>query len=172
MKMTRQDLKHLVKECLVEILSEGLVDSARTINENRRMQSAPAEPRRPAPAPKSAPNMRQTIADKISFLPARGEITSHQQARQQRQLISAGITDDPILAEVFADTERSGRHLSVTDSPSSSHRTSYEEMVSAAGDAAAKKMLRSDPAEIFGEATSKWAALAFSEKTPAGSRVG
>jgi hypothetical protein len=171
MKMTRQDLKHLVKECLVEILSEGLVESARVVNENRRPQAAPVpEPRQQAP--RAAPPARQTVADKISFLPSRGEMATQQPARQQRPSIAAGLTNDPILSEVFADTERSGRHLSMTESPSSPHRVSYEEMVAVGGDAAAKKMLRSDPIEIFGESTSKWAALAFAEKTPAGSRAG
>ena len=170
MKMTRQDLKHLVKECLVEILSEGLVETTKTINENRRAQ--PALEQRQVQTPRAAP-MRQSVADKISFLPSRNDIAAQQApARQPRQSAAADITNDPILAEVFADTERAGRHLNITESSSSPHRVSYEEMVSVGGDAAAKKMLRSDPADIFGEATSKWAALAFAEKSPAGSRAG
>ena len=171
MKMTRQDLKHLVKECLVEILSEGLVESTRTINESRRAQ--PALEHRQVQTPKQPASMRQSVADKISFLPSRNDIATQQApARQSRQSVASSITNDPILAEVFADTERAGRHLSITESPSSPHKVSYEEMVAVGGDAAAKKMLRSDPADIFGEATSKWAALAFAEKSPAGSRAG
>jgi hypothetical protein len=39
-----------------------------------------------------------------------------------------------------------------------------EASVNIHGDAAAKAMQRSDPNDIFGDAASKWATLAFSEK--------
>jgi hypothetical protein len=116
--------------------------------------------------------MRPTTADKISFLPARQEIATQQaQQARPRQSIAAGLTSDPILAEMFADTERNGGHLKINESPSAPHKVSYEQMISTAGDAASKKMLVSEPADVFGEASNKWAALAFAEKGPAGSRA-
>lgn len=174
MKMTRQDLKSIVKECLVEILSEGLVESARSVNENRqarpqaRQQSAsPQNFDRPA---------RSSIADKISFLPEnRQEIRrgpGPQQVEQNNRHLISSLTSDPILAEVFADTARNGGHTRIADSAGPAHKIGHEQMISAAGDAAAKAMLRSDPVDVFGDSAGKWAALAFAEKVPAGSRAG
>lgn len=40
----------------------------------------------------------------------------------------------------------------------------HESSIAMQGDIAAKQMLRSDPNDLFGDASSKWATLAFSEK--------
>ena len=163
MKMTRQDLKHLVKECLVEILSEGLVESTRTINESRRAQ--PALEHRQVQTPKQPASMRQSVADKISFLPNKSEIrrANPAQVTEQSHSLAKTLTSDPVLAEIFADTARSGAHRSMNESSTGAN---HEQMIASAGDAAAKAMLRSDPTDIFGDSASKWAALAFAEKIP------
>jgi hypothetical protein len=62
--MTRSELKNIVKECLVEILSEGLVGTKQQLDESRRYDSSPAQPKA-----QSIQNMRSSVADKISFLP-------------------------------------------------------------------------------------------------------
>lgn len=159
MKMTRQDLKGLVKECLVEILSEGLTETSRTMNENRNVQ---ARARQPEPQPVLR---RPNIADKISFLPNKAEIRQNHanQPAVQSQNLARSLTSDPVLADIFADTARSGAHRQMNESSSVS---SHEQMVAASGDAAAKAMLRSDPTDVFGESAEKWAALAFAEKLP------
>jgi hypothetical protein len=159
MKMTRHDLKGLVKECLVEILSEGLTETSRTINENKNVQARTRQP-------EAQPVLRRpNIADKISFLPNKSEIRQNQanQPAVQSQNLARSLTSDPVLADIFADTARSGAHRQMNESSSVS---SHEHMVAASGDAAAKAMLRSDPTDIFGESAEKWAALAFAEKMP------
>ena len=162
MKMTRQDLKNIVKECLVEILSEGLADTSRTIAESKM-----AAPVRQAPQQQvAAVNRRQNIADKISFLPPKNEIkqSSSPSRQQMHQDLARSLTSDPVLADIFADTAKSGAHRQMNESASS---IGHEQMIASAGDAAAKAMLRSDPADVFGESAGKWAALAFAEKMPA-----
>jgi hypothetical protein len=161
MKMTRDQLKGIVKECLVEILSEGLTSTHQAIRENRSVTSQrhAAEPAMPLRNPRSS------TADKISFLPSRDEMRSAPAALppRQNQQLARSLTSDPVLADIFADTARSGVHMNMNESAGSNH----EQMVASAGDAAAKAMLRSDPVDVFGESAGKWAALAFSEKIPA-----
>lgn len=160
MKMTKQDLKMIVKECLVEILSEGIVSTQKTINESRQAAPRSVQDQRPAPVQKTS------IADKISFLPNKSEIkrsSSPSQFAEQSQGLARSLTSDPVLADIFADTARRGTHQSMNESSSG---TNHELMIASAGDAAAKAMLRSDPTDIFGDSASKWATLAFSEKIP------
>lgn len=162
MKMSRQDLKNIVKECLVEILSEGLADTTRTISESRMM----SQPRQAQQQQQVAPvNRRQNIADKISFLPPKSEIRQSAPPQQQNhQALARSLTSDPVLADIFADTAKGGAHRQMNESSSTAN---HEQMIASAGDAAAKAMLRSDPVDVFGESASKWASLAFAEKIPA-----
>ena len=175
MKMTRQDIKFIVRECLVEILSEGLVESARSINESKQSRTQTRQVQQHQTQSMPERSLRSSIADKISFLPEnRQDVRRSPQHVEQtnRQLISS-LTSDPILAEVFADTARNGGHNRIADSAGPAHKIGHEQMIAASGDAAAKAMLRSDPVDVFGDSVaSKWAALAFADKVPAGSRAG
>lgn len=159
MKMSRQDLKNLVKECLVEILSEGLTETKKTINENRQVQPRPQAPVTPV-------NRRSLIADKISFLPPKNEIKQSPPVQRgpDHQALARSLTQDPVMADIFADTARSGIHKQMNESIGG---VNHEQMVASSGDAAAKAMLRSDPLDVFGESAGKWASLAFAEKIPA-----
>ena len=161
MKMTRDQLKGIVNECSAEILPEGLTSTQQSISENRsvhaRRQATEAAIHQRIP--------RSSTADKISFLPSRDEMraTPATPARQQNQTLARSLTSDPVLADIFADTARSGMHMKMNESAGSNH----EQMIALAGDAAAKAMLRSNPEDVFGESAGKWAALACSEKIPA-----
>lgn len=153
MKLSRDELKGIVKECLVEILSEGLESTSRTINESRRQTQVQQAPRQNQNLP------RASAADKISFLP-RGP----QQAPAPRQIDRRALsqmTADPLLQEMLADTATRGTPI-IDDNKASP--VMQEAAVAAHGDVAAKTMLKSDPTDVFGEASSKWAMLAFSEK--------
>lgn len=162
MKMTRQELKNIVKECLVEILSEGLVNTQKTITESRQIQ----QPRMSSISESQASRSpRVNTADKISFLPSRNDIKRAQQPIvETHKVLANSLTDDPVMADIFADTARSGAHRQISES---SARVSHDQMVAAAGDSAAKVMLNSDPTDIFADSAGKWAALAFAEKMPA-----
>jgi hypothetical protein len=161
MKMTRHDLKGIVKECLVEILSEGLTSTHQKIAESKNTTS-----RQPMQESRLMPVARPATADKISFLPNREEMrrTNTQQNADSSHDLARSLTSDPVLADIFADTARRGGHRQMNES--SSNTSNHEVMIAAAGDAAAKKMLQSDPTDIFAESAGKWATLAFSEKIP------
>ena len=153
MKLSRDDLKSIVKECLVEILSEGLESTGRTINESKRQQQ-PQHMMRQSQAP-----TRTGVADKISFLPRGAPQSPAPRSIDKRTLNQ--MTSDPLLQEMLADTASRGTPI-MDESKTSANM--QEAAIAAHGDVAAKAMLRSDPTDIFGEASSKWATLAFSEK--------
>jgi hypothetical protein len=90
--------------------------------------------------------------------------TNTQQNADSSHDLARSLTSDPVLADIFADTARRGGHRQMNES--SSNTSNHEVMIAAAGDAAAKKMLQSDPTDIFAESAGKWATLAFSEKIP------
>lgn len=152
MKLSREDLKGIVKECLVEILSEGISQTAHQINETKLH-------RHPGPAldAQRQPNQRSNVADKISFLPKQ----QVQEARRIDKKSLTAITADPMLQAMLEDTAIRG--TPITDS-NPGNNALHETAVATQGDQAAKKMLRSDPTDVFGETSSKWAMLAFSDK--------
>lgn len=153
MKLSRDELKNIVKEVLVEILAEGLNGSSRSINETRRTQQTPQVKQQ------QDVTTRSMIADKISFLPRQSQQQAQPRGIDRRALNE--MTADPILQEMLADTAVRGTPII---EESKGGNMAQEVAIAAQGDAAAKAMLRSDPNDIFGDASSKWATLAFSEK--------
>ena len=64
------------------------------------------------------------------------------------------LSDDPILAEVLADSHRTMREQMAAESMGPSAMS---------GDFAARQAATSDPESLFGDASSNWAALAFND---------
>lgn len=169
MKLSKDDLKEIVKECLVEILSEGLngnkniveSSSARSVPVQQTRQQAPTlAGRSTAPA---AQQQRSSMYDKMSFIPQKDQVQKTAAQKKINPLsMVRDITSDPVLAGVLAETASSGQHLHMGER-SSNAQPSHEEQVMSSGDTAARKMMMSDPAELFGESANKWSALAFSE---------
>ncbi len=152
MKLSREDLKSIVKEALIEILAEGLNTTVTQINESKGVIRNPVQ----------QTQTRSNISDKINFLPRE----SQQAAPPARRPIAdkktlTGITSDPILQEMLADTATRGTPI-IDEGHSKTQN--HELMVASSGDPAARVMLKSDPTDVFGESSSKWAMLAFSEK--------
>ena len=81
-KLLRSELKSIVKECLVEILSEGLLNTA-----------APQRQKSVVPTQKK----RKSHLDNIKF-------------NKKRKPVNTNITKDPILNEILADTAKSTLH--------------------------------------------------------------
>ena len=81
MKLSRNQLKGIVKECLMEILAEGL------------LHETPAAPRKKARrrAPASVPALVETPEPKDNFTSAVDAAVS-------------GLTNDPIMSSIFKDT--------------------------------------------------------------------
>ena len=140
-KMSRDQLKGIVKECLMEILLEGLDSRGETT-------SRLSEARRPA-----AKNKRTTQKTRR---PALDSIQINSRIEQQ----VSSITSDPIMSEKFADTARAG----LQESAHQGNRVSHVDQVRQSGDQAAKMAAGADPVDLFGDAANNWADLAFSSK--------
>jgi len=110
--MTRDQLKKIIKECLVEILAEGVGNS---LTEHIQ-RPAMGMPRPPAPLsnrPSQAPARRPSSLDHMRLGP-------HAQQPRQSSTMPDYIrqaTTDPVLASIFADTAQTtmiqqteGRH--------------------------------------------------------------
>ena len=173
MKLSKEDLKGIVKECLVEILSEGLNGSG-NITENRviqrQMHQQPAAARQSPQLSgrsmaQSTQQARTSVYDKLAFAPSRDQIQNAAPANRKINPLSMvkDITSDPIMAGILAETASSGQHMHMGDHTSRSGQLSHEEQVMSAGDAAARKMMMSDPTDLFGPSASKWSSLAFAD---------
>tara|TARA_Y100000593_G_scaffold86461_1_gene165192 strand:+ start:480 stop:911 length:432 start_codon:yes stop_codon:yes gene_type:complete len=139
-KVTKSMLKSIVKECLVEILSEG-IGNPEPLLERKKRSSSNAKPDL---------MMEQALARKRKKL---DQMRVNQ--IENNPLIKNA---DPLMAEIFRDTAQNtlGTMIEADENPGMAQRLKH-------GDAAARHMAASDPADLF-EGADKWASLAF---TPA-----
>lgn len=108
-QLTRGQLKSIVKECLVEILSEGLAGGDREPIQERR---APA-PRTPTAPPRSASPALNSVVFGSGQPPAKKSPNINMGVGRRplpeaaiKSQISA-ITTDPVMSQIFADTASS-----------------------------------------------------------------
>lgn len=142
MAITKKDLKNIVKECLIEILAEGIGPSAETsINETARKLSSNK------PIPSTASVLRQN-ASKI-------KLQHQQQSIAIKEAIRREAGGNDVMASILADTaERTLPAMLEND------RSRLAPPVM--GGAIERTVASHTPDELFGEeVTSKWADLAF-----------
>ena len=135
-KVSRSVLKEIVKECLVEILSEGLATTDNQLQERASKKPRKKKPSNNIPA-ETFVKRNKMLKDRTSS--ALNEINS--------------MVDDPMMRDIFADTaattlleQNSGEGKSKVYQP---------------GDAAAKVVHENNLDDLF-EGSQNWAALAFS----------
>ena len=160
-------LKNIVKECLIEILAEGLVgNNNATISESRELRGAMQESYERSSRrisehalnqPTQVTKSRQASQKRSSYLDSI-KMGVDAASGKQNQVIHnkvKNITSDPIMSDILADTAmttlREQKEGSRPSGPS----------VMAGGDQAAKIVDQSSPDELFGGQSSKWADLAF-----------
>ena len=131
-KISKTLLKNLIKECIVEVLAEGLGNSTTELNESIKTSNL----------------KRNTKTKKVK----------NENFEKSIQDKTQGITEDPIMAEIFADTARTTLQEQVA---ADSQKAKF---VANGGDAASQAVANSDLGDLFGDATSNWADLAFSSK--------
>jgi hypothetical protein len=157
-QLTRGQLKSLIKECLVEILSEGLAAGSdkhlitpEGLRESRRpTQSAPRiPPRSNSPALNSVVFGQKT--PKAPTVPSK----SHPSQRNPDSIFKSQIstiTADPVMSQIFADTASS---------------TLQEQIQADSGHGRPDLMSESvaDPLsdDFLSASARNWASLAFSE---------
>ena len=131
MKLDKQLFKSIVKECLVEILSEGLSSNSDVVE-------------------------RKSDLDQITFGVPTRENPNPGGVDKTKMLVSK-VTNDPIMREIFADTAAS--------TLKEQHEVQGRNQVATKpADDAARIVAASDPTELFGGASEKWASLAFAPK--------
>ena len=99
--MKKTDLKSIIKECLIEILQEGLLTTSYKIQENKKRN----------------PSLKETLTEEV-FLPRANHPAQHKfankpQPRQDTRKFENNIkqkvsqlTNDPIMASLFEDTAK------------------------------------------------------------------
>jgi len=140
MGITKKELKAIVKECLVEILAEGIGSSTGSaINEAKKV-SAKATP--------SVSTVMRQNASRVKIQPPAPTAALKEAIRQ-----NAGNND--VMAAILADTAATTLPTMLENDGSRSARP--------APTGAAERVVASyAPEELFGEeAASKWADLAF-----------
>ena len=143
-RLSREKLKGIVKECLVEILAEGLAGGSDLVNESNK---------------RGKPRKKTQKKSIINSRPALDHITFGKKQEKHEERVTQTVntlTADPVMASIFADTamgtlqeqidaERGGAQLGMADS-------------------ASRAVASADPMDLFGESASNWADLAFAEK--------
>ena len=135
-KLLKSELKEIVKECLLEILQDGMGSSPKKTD--RRL----AESR-----------SRRRAFDHVSWARENEPEKNPRNSVDIRQEIGQ-MTSDPILAEVLADSHKTMINQMQAE------RQGVSAM---AGDFAERKVASSDPVDLFGQAAGNWAALAFDD---------
>ena len=169
-KINKKLLKSIVKECLVEILAEGLVQGSGTsVEKKRSLKEAVGTTGRILGSQKLDPRLgklnetqmhslqkRGSYLDQISF-EQKSDANQSEQAQNRASQLIAGVTKDPIMTEIFADTAASTLQRQGA-AESGRGRTSQP------ADEAARIVESSDPMELFGSSAGKWAQMAFAPK--------
>jgi hypothetical protein len=140
-KVTKKVLKGIVKECLVEILSEGISPSQiESVKQSKRLSGRALKEKRnrnPRPA-----------LDNITFNNAISEATT-------------AMTSDPVMSAIFADTARTTLQEQYGAESGTSKSSS---LLSRKQGDQASRAVAGNPIEDLFEGSDNWAALAFSEK--------
>ena len=152
-KLTRSAIKSIVKECLIEILQEGLAPEASFINESKksRIRSNVSKKRR------TREPVRRMGLDKIEF--SSQNMSHNQNLDRNIREAANSMTSDPVLSSILEDTGKTTlQEQIVAEQKGPAGMTIPTSM---AGDSMARMAAMSDPEDLFGESASKWADLAF-----------
>jgi cell fate (sporulation/competence/biofilm development) regulator YlbF (YheA/YmcA/DUF963 family) len=96
----RLELKNIVKECLIEILSEGISNSAKIVEAKKSMTSPAVTTKSSDRQLQEMQKMRQTIASKVQF----GNGTQKSAPQNSINSLVRSVTNDNVMASLFADT--------------------------------------------------------------------
>ncbi len=158
-RLTKTELKGIVKECLIEILAEGLIDAPsrgsskkaslkESILRRQNLQGVEGYTKRSAAPPKKT--KRSSHLDAISYNTQQAPEPSPAMAK------AASITSDPILSEMLMDTAQNTFHEQAAAERNRGLSSSRP------ADQAAMIVENTELEDLFGaEEASKWATLAF-----------
>jgi hypothetical protein len=152
--ITRQDIKDIVKECLVEILAEGIGPMAASrvaTYEGRRRQES-QRPKRPSGY---ADPLDQRVNDPVQPM---------QQTAALKDAIIRESGGNKLMMDIFADTASRTLPSMLRGGDSQIGSSSPQSMAPAIGNV---EQFRGNPEDVFGEdSASRWADLAFNAPSP------
>lgn len=141
-KVKRSVLKQLIKECLVEILVEGI--SADSSSANALVEAV-------SPRPSAENNGYKSELQRIN---SQRERLDNVKASQINENLINNVTEDPTMADIFRDTaETTLKNQGLSNNARDSRHV--------AADAASQVVANNSIEDLF-EGAGNWAALAFS----------
>lgn len=156
MKIPRKQLKAIIKECLIEILSEGIgngLGSSQQFSGYDEFEQSPQL---------ETKIVREHVSNRRKFDPRLDTPVVRQLPKQQtviNEMVKNAAGNNPVMASIFADTART-TFVEQTQAPDS------EMHVAGASRITQQEQFSGDPLDVFAESAGRWASLAFAE--PAG----
>lgn len=136
MRIKKTVLKEIVKECLIEILSEGISDVKPRINEVASRSASTTVPK----------------TEQKRYVPSKKVLDEH------KKIIDEIVSNNDVMSEMLKETLESGAYQSVPGSEE-------EPVVSTAIDPIQRAIFDKDLTDIFGQDMVKnWEELAFMNK--------
>jgi len=138
--MTKNELKSIIKECLLEILTDGLGESLNEVKQKKVQAQKLVEEKEHA---RRMQLRKKEVADSVSF-----------------------VTNDPVLRKVLSHTAQTTLKEQIQNdripqnvrSQMSAQSDDFDDMSTSSGDPGL------DISSIFGGASKNWAAAAFAPK--------
>lgn len=152
MKVNRDQLKAIIKECLIEILADGL---------GSNLTEAVGRHKTPNPGFRPPVTMNRSALSNVEFSP-------------RKQVIEAAVREvtggkNSVMSSIFADTAETTLLNQAQAGHSKPDSVGGTGMVEMYGDQAAKVVAATDPVDLFGQdMAQKWSQAAFSSRKPVG----
>lgn len=151
-KLTKSQLKGIVKECLVEILEEGLSSSLSPSH----LIEASSQPKKRRSPKTSKRNPQRTLHKALDSVVYNQQDTENERFEESVNNTVQNLTSDPIMASIFTDTARTTLQEMASADSAGQGRPSQMESVAPGKDLS--------EIDIFSGASQNWAALAFADK--------
>lgn len=158
MKMSREQLKALVKECLLELLSEGLGDVTMPARRETQLPRVPIAGRAlesRARVPRGKPDFDPRLDTPVGG--------GRQPTDALKQAIKQNAGGNPIMESIFADTARTTLPAQLAHGDVGSLPQADGSMSTGAPQGPSQQeQFNGSPEQVFGEeSASRWASLAF-----------
>ena len=147
--LTKSNLKTIVKECLLEILEEGISLSSYEINErSSKGNHKPTKRSRLTNSRQQANNSR-----------SKPDAIKNKNFESNIERVAKSLTSDPVLSSILTDTAMTTLQEQVERQGPGGVSMPAE----GSGDYADRVASQNSPEDLFSDSAGKWAQLAFSD---------
>ena len=162
-RINRSSLKTIVKECLVEILQEGLSNPRAS---GRQQMSESTSRNSTSLHSKKQQKSQQRRRTSLDYIQYASEENNKKDLDSRIESSVTSMTSDPVLSSILSDTAKTTLQEQFSAERKGPAGSAMPTAIN--GDAAARQAAVSTPEDLFGsDVSSKWADLAFaSSKKP------